>query len=180
MKLAGYSSWIALSFQVRIGDMDGIFVAYHNTALMFGFQYIPREEMDIRLFGGSIQGDRVFDRCVKCMERIAQEVTECFPGRSVNCTFETAQDAQALKFYVEPEEWDEQAEGERPVVELLVSATNFINDTRVAGPMDFGGEEDTCESAADFGSSYGQVEAKGDYREYITKHWTFGHRLSCS
>jgi hypothetical protein len=27
--------------QVRIGDMDGIFLAYHNTARMFGFQYLP-------------------------------------------------------------------------------------------------------------------------------------------
>lgn len=134
------------SFQARIGDMDGIFVAYHNTALMFGFQYIPREEMDTCLFGGPEQGDRVFDRCVKCMENIVQEITECFPGRSINCTFETSQETQALRIYVEPEEWDEQTEGERPIVELLVSATNFVNDVRVSGPMDFGGQEDTCMS----------------------------------
>jgi hypothetical protein len=32
---------IRVSFQARIGDMDGIFVAYHNTARVFGFQYLP-------------------------------------------------------------------------------------------------------------------------------------------
>lgn len=32
---------ISVSFQARIGDMDGIFVAYHNTARVFGFQYLP-------------------------------------------------------------------------------------------------------------------------------------------
>lgn len=29
------------SLQARIGNMDGIFVAYHNTRRMFGFQYLP-------------------------------------------------------------------------------------------------------------------------------------------
>lgn len=139
--------------------MDGIFVAYHNTALMFGFQYIPREEMDTRLFGGSVQGDRVFDRCVKCMERIAQEIIECFPGRSVNCTFETTgEESQSLRIYVEPQEWDEELDGERPIIELMVSATNFINGVRVTGPMDFGGQGDTCEfiSSSDYESGLGR------------------------
>lgn len=34
------SAFLKYSMQVRIGDMDGIFVAYHNTARIFGFQYI--------------------------------------------------------------------------------------------------------------------------------------------
>lgn len=69
-----------LSFQARIGNMDGVIVAYHNTARMFGFQYIPLEEMDQRLFGSAPGiGDRVFDKCVGLMERVADEVVECFP-----------------------------------------------------------------------------------------------------
>lgn len=34
------AAFLKYSMQVRIGDMDGIFVAYHNTARIFGFQYI--------------------------------------------------------------------------------------------------------------------------------------------
>ena len=34
------------SLQSRIGKMDGIFVAYHNIANMFGFQYLPQDELD--------------------------------------------------------------------------------------------------------------------------------------
>lgn len=37
------------SLQVRLGNMDGIFVAYHNISKIFGFQYIPLEEMDFIL-----------------------------------------------------------------------------------------------------------------------------------
>lgn len=34
------------AFQARIGQMDGIFVAYHNIRKFFGFQYLPLEEID--------------------------------------------------------------------------------------------------------------------------------------
>ena len=123
--------------------MDGIFVAYHNTAYMFGFQYISREDMDNRLFGGSVQGDRVFQKCVKCMEEILSEVTLCFPGVSVNTFYETSVEENVLRLYVEPTEWDQA--GERPIVELLVTATNYVNGERVLGPMDFGDKGDDCE-----------------------------------
>lgn len=36
-------------FQARIGQMDGIFLAYHNLNSIFGFQYLPLEEID-RIF----------------------------------------------------------------------------------------------------------------------------------
>ncbi len=39
------------SLQVRIGNMDGIFVAYHNVKNMLGFQYIPLSQMDSIFFG---------------------------------------------------------------------------------------------------------------------------------
>lgn len=127
---------------MRIGGMDGIFVAYHNTARIFGFQYFSRQDMDDRLFGGSVQGDRVFQKCVKCMEEILSEVTLCFPGLSVDCVFETSPQENALRIYVEPVEWDKP--GEPPVVELLVTATNYMNGNRVMGPMNFGIHSDDC------------------------------------
>ncbi|SCV05957.1 LANO_0H18910g1_1 [Lachancea nothofagi CBS 11611] len=40
------STMLKYSLQARIGRMDGIFVAYHNISKMFGFQYMPLEEMD--------------------------------------------------------------------------------------------------------------------------------------
>jgi hypothetical protein len=32
---------LMISLQARIGGMDGIFVAYHNTKRLTGFQYLP-------------------------------------------------------------------------------------------------------------------------------------------
>ncbi|ODV81345.1 Pet127-domain-containing protein [Suhomyces tanzawaensis NRRL Y-17324] len=34
------------SFQARIGQMDGIYVAYHNINSFFGFQYFPLQQLD--------------------------------------------------------------------------------------------------------------------------------------
>ncbi|KAG7804566.1 hypothetical protein KL944_000312 [Ogataea haglerorum] len=34
------------SMQARIGNMDGIFIAYHNMRRFFGFQYLPTTEID--------------------------------------------------------------------------------------------------------------------------------------
>ena len=66
-------------FQVRIGNMDGIFVAYHNTSRLFGFQYVPLPEIDERLFGSPEHGGRVFEKCVGLLEALAEEVVACFP-----------------------------------------------------------------------------------------------------
>ena len=41
------------SFQARIGQMDGIFVAYHNINSFFGFQYLPLSEIDNTFYNHS-------------------------------------------------------------------------------------------------------------------------------
>lgn len=40
------STLLKYSLQARIGNMDGIFVAYHNISKIFGFQYLPLEDID--------------------------------------------------------------------------------------------------------------------------------------
>lgn len=76
------------SLQARIGNMDGVLVAYHNTSRIFGFQYVPLEEMDERLYGNKHAGPYVFEKCVKLLEIISTEITSHFPEqvRQVVCT----------------------------------------------------------------------------------------------
>lgn len=38
-------------FQARIGQMDGIFIAYHNVRSFFGFQYVPLLEINQIFYG---------------------------------------------------------------------------------------------------------------------------------
>lgn len=54
------------AFQARIGQMDGIFVAYHNVSTFFGFQYLPLEEIDRVFFNDlSAQKSLVAERITK-------------------------------------------------------------------------------------------------------------------
>lgn len=77
------------SFQVRIGHMDGIMVAYHNTSKIFGFQYISREEMDSRLFGSTKLGDQVFRNALVMFESILDKATEKYPQQTLRLSFDT-------------------------------------------------------------------------------------------
>ncbi|KAH3901019.1 uncharacterized protein SCODWIG_00460 [Saccharomycodes ludwigii] len=45
------STLLKYSLQARMGNMDGIFVAYHNIKKIFGFQYLPLEEIDHIIHG---------------------------------------------------------------------------------------------------------------------------------
>ena len=73
------SAFLKYSFQARIGNMDGVFVTYHNTAQIFGFQYVPLTEMDERLYGNKRAGQQIFERCLRMLEIINTEITSHFP-----------------------------------------------------------------------------------------------------
>jgi hypothetical protein len=68
------AAFMKYSLQVRIGQMDGIFVAFHNTARVFGFQYISLEEMDSSLFGSSTMGDQSFALSVQLLDKVLNQV----------------------------------------------------------------------------------------------------------
>lgn len=76
------ASFLKHSFQVRIGNMDGIFVCYHNTDQVFGFQYFSKEEMDRTLFGSSAVGDMSFSLCVQILQNILDVAVGSQPNAS--------------------------------------------------------------------------------------------------
>ncbi|KAG2110100.1 mitochondrial protein Pet127-domain-containing protein [Suillus clintonianus] len=146
------SAFLKYSFQARIGNMDGVFVAYHNTARIFGFQYVSLEEMDARLFGpeekpagvlnGSgapTRGARIFEKCVKLLETVMDEVVGVFGERSVKCTFETRERSSKMNIWVEPVEWDAETDGKKPpIIQIDVGVQNFITGEPVRGARAIG------------------------------------------
>jgi len=73
------AAFLKYSLQVRIGRMDGIFVAYHNTERIFGFQYIPLTEMDKILHGNGVVAEVEFKHSLKLLNEILDISTERFP-----------------------------------------------------------------------------------------------------
>lgn len=85
------SAFLKYSLQVRMGRMDGIFVAFHNIERIFGFQYIPLSEMDEALHGQTdpTVGDGEFGLSVKMMEDIFDRATARFPEQTLRIYVET-------------------------------------------------------------------------------------------
>ncbi|KAJ3788383.1 mitochondrial protein Pet127-domain-containing protein [Lentinula aff. detonsa] len=165
------SAFLKYQFQARIGNMDGVFVAYHNTARMFGFQYVPLQEMDERLFGSAPGvGDRVFQKCMETLELVSDEIIACFPGQSVKCTFET-QDGigKDLNIWVELLDWepkppeneveqsDEVKAQQAPIKQIVVTANSFCGNVPAKG-----------------------ARCVGTMDQPWTVHWTITHRTSDS
>ncbi|KLT42651.1 Pet127-domain-containing protein [Cutaneotrichosporon oleaginosum] len=111
------SGMLKYCFQARIGDMDGIFIAYHNTARCFGFEYMPRTELDTRLFGGPDIGDQVFQLCIGFFERIMDLATDMFPDEALSL----------LWFQARPplNPFQKARMGSREVNELIVAVQPF-------------------------------------------------------
>ncbi|KAG7113873.1 mRNA degradation protein like [Verticillium longisporum] len=85
------AAFLKYSLQVRMGRMDGIFVAFHNTQRIFGFQYIPLEEMDTALHGTDDRslGDQEFKLSLHLLNEVLDRATRKFPGRTLRLHVET-------------------------------------------------------------------------------------------
>ncbi|KAL9623326.1 MAG: hypothetical protein Q9160_002433 [Pyrenula sp. 1 TL-2023] len=103
------SAFLKYSLQVRMGNMDGIFVAFHNIESIFGFQYISLPEMDAAVHGQSdlTLGDREFKISLKLWNQVLDKVTAKFPGRSLRMHFETRESKVRPFMYVFAEPVDE-------------------------------------------------------------------------
>jgi Mitochondrial protein Pet127 len=85
------AAFLKYSLQVRMGRMDGIFVAFHNTERIFGFQYISLPEMDLALHGKEdlTIGDSEFKLSLELLNRVLDRATAKFPEQSLRIFFET-------------------------------------------------------------------------------------------
>ncbi|KAI1214997.1 Pet127-domain-containing protein [Annulohypoxylon truncatum] len=96
------SAFLKYSLQVRMGRMDGIFVAFHNTQRIFGFQYIPLSEMDLALHGTSdtTLGDREYALSLSLLNDILDRATKKWPEQSLRIHFETRTSVDTPFMYI--------------------------------------------------------------------------------
>ncbi|KAM0244579.1 hypothetical protein ACHAP5_006148 [Fusarium lateritium] len=119
------AAFLKYSLQVRMGRMDGIFVAYHNTERIFGFQYVSLEEMDMALHGtmNLKLGDQEFKASIKLLNELLNKAAERFPKQSLRIHLETRPtDPPLTYFFAEPvtdQEMQETQEKGRATVEKL-------------------------------------------------------------
>ena len=75
------AAFLKYSLQVRMGRMDGIFVAFHNIQRIFGFQYISLAEMDSTIHGqqDTSIGDQEFKLSLDLLNKVLDRATEKYP-----------------------------------------------------------------------------------------------------
>ncbi|KAK4937791.1 hypothetical protein LTR10_021669 [Elasticomyces elasticus] len=152
------SAFLKYSLQVRMGRMDGIFVAYHNTERLFGFQYIPLPEMDLALHGQSdvTLGDREFRLSIKLLTDIFDQATQEFPEQSLRFHFEareaTSVQAPHMYIFAEPVSDEEIVEIQNSKKEEIEAFEQRIFNPKRAGHVqrsqeeqDQGAEDDISE-----------------------------------
>ncbi|PHH77416.1 hypothetical protein CDD80_651 [Ophiocordyceps camponoti-rufipedis] len=124
------SAFLKYSLQVRMGRMDGIFVAFHNTERIFGFQYVSLPEMDLAIHGTDDVrlGDQEFRLSFGLFNELLQRATKRFPNQSLRFIVETRETKVPLTyFFAEPvteEEADRIQAASRPSVEQLKDEVN--------------------------------------------------------
>ncbi|KAK2865432.1 hypothetical protein FQN49_003578 [Arthroderma sp. PD_2] len=99
------SAFLKYHLQVRVGRMDGIFVAFHNINRIFGFQYISLPEMDQCIHGqqDTALGDAEFRLSVNIWNKVLDMATEMYPKQSLRFHFETRETLNPFMYiFAEP------------------------------------------------------------------------------
>jgi len=90
------STFLKYALQVRMGHMDGIFVAYHNTKEMFGFQYIPLRELETRIFGSAAVAETWFGHAFHVFSALLEVAVKDSPGQDLFVTLYQQQDKLSI------------------------------------------------------------------------------------
>jgi hypothetical protein len=112
--------------QARIGNMDGIFVAYHNTAEMFGFEYVPLEQMEEDVFGNRVMAPQQFEISLTLVEKVLERVKYYFEKQNVQLLI-TAPSKNKLFIYAVS--LDKPDSNPRSFMLSVVSVTNGLYTT---------------------------------------------------
>ena len=70
-------------FQIKIGNMDGAFICFHNTKEVFGFQYLTLAEIEKRVFGCKELGEFVLKTTIQIHQLVLKEVLKLFPEDNI-------------------------------------------------------------------------------------------------
>ncbi|KAL7420472.1 hypothetical protein Q5752_004422 [Cryptotrichosporon argae] len=138
------SGMLKYSLQARIGDMDGIFVAYHNTATCFGFQYLPLSELDQRLFGSTELADQAFHLSVGVLEALLERATALYPAQTLDLIVLRPRGKDCVVAYVRPHAYDKTRV--RPIRAIVVKFASEVDGAKVTGPVELAKDDDERKS----------------------------------
>jgi hypothetical protein len=160
--------FLKYSLQVRMGRMDGIFVAYHNTQRIFGFQYISLDEMDVALHGTNDRrvGDQEFKISVTLLNELMNRAAKRFPGRTLRLHVETRPTKVPLTyFFVEPVTEEEMTKTQEAAKSTVDELERAINKAEAEQGSEHMGENAQAESSLPFNEEAEQLSDNISYQD---------------
>lgn len=147
------STFLRNSIQARIGNMDGIFVVYHNTENVFGFEYLKRDELELSLYQSAKMADYVYHTSIMMLERILTRIIEDFePGKKINVVMHTEQDEldATMTIFAQEAHFNENGELVLPkrtetipsLKMYKVNSETVIKDYPIKGPVHINDDDD--------------------------------------
>lgn len=124
------ASFLKYSLQVRIGNMGGIFVAYHNIDTVFGFEYISLEEMEEKMFGSEVMGEQVFSLSTQILNLLLKKVVEEFPEQDSQVMVSKPKRG-TFTMYIQPSNPNP---GQIPI-EVEVKISSYVNGVLTPEPL---------------------------------------------
>ncbi|KAG0637715.1 putative mitochondrial membrane protein PET127 [Tuber brumale] len=165
------AAFLKYSLQARMGRMDGIFVAFHNTEKIFGFQYVSLDEMDAAIhegWGAGI-GDQEFRLSLQLFNKVLDNAVKKYPEQSLHLHFET-RDKSGNPMVVVAEPMDEeeverrQAGNKRDLADFLEALDEQIKGGE--GPVpSFKGLEDQGNEGKKGATSSDEEDVQNDIQE---------------
>jgi hypothetical protein len=77
------SAYLKYTLQARIGNMDGIFIAYHNTREMLGFEYKSIADMEKYTHGNTLTGEFCFSFSIQLLDIVLDRIISKFPKQDM-------------------------------------------------------------------------------------------------
>eukprot|EP01103_Thecamoeba_quadrilineata_P019367 TRINITY_DN780_c0_g1_i1.p2 TRINITY_DN780_c0_g1~~TRINITY_DN780_c0_g1_i1.p2 ORF type:complete len:249 (+),score=46.66 TRINITY_DN780_c0_g1_i1:971-1717(+) len=135
---------IKYNFQVRIGKMSGLFLLYHNTHEVFGYEYLPVEDIDQSLFYTSETASACFDVTTRAFEYLLEEIVKSSEvGENVRVTIGHNFRTNLVTAFAEYERKAPISEGHypseslivNPIMKFTLSLRAVVNDRVVMNPI---------------------------------------------
>ena len=125
------SAFLKYSLQARIGHMDGIFIAYHNTQEIFGFQYLSLPQISELLFGSEYLGLQVFETTMSLLQIVLDRSVQMYPKQRLRVLLSKAS-GNGLRVLVSPRSMSSPLEA-GPPKSFRLSFRQTLNDRELFG-----------------------------------------------
>jgi len=131
------STLIKYCFQARLGNMDGIFITYHNILKIFGFEYLPLAELEKAIFETRKMADTCFNATMALFQIALNEILNEFKEtENIILLINVDSKLCEITFFAQPV--DEKyivTTKKQAGLELKLNMERLINGRNVVGPM---------------------------------------------